>query len=98
MQRMFANAFKHFRVQHGLTQAVVAKRAGIAQSEVSRLEDGFHWPSFNTTRRLCKAIGVDEKTFCHFMANDILALPQEVWDGLNEDKEDEENERSYKHK
>lgn len=89
MQRIFANAFQHFRAKSGLTQSVVARKAGIAQSEVSKLEDGFHWPSFKTTRKLIKAIGTDEKSFCHFIAHDILEQPQEVWDGL---KEDEENE------
>ena len=43
MERMFANAFRYFRNKAGLTQAVVARKAGLDQSEISKLEDGFHW-------------------------------------------------------
>ena len=79
MERMFANAFRYFRNKAGLTQAVVARKAGLDQSEISKLEDGFHWPSFRTMRRMCHAIGVTEKTFGHYLAHDILNLASEAW-------------------
>ena len=79
MERMFANAFKYFRNKAGLTQAVVARKARLNQSEISKLEDGFHWPSFKTVIRLCHAIGVTEKTFSYYLAHDLLNLPSEVW-------------------
>ena len=90
MQRMFADAFRHFRHKAGLTQALVAKKAGIAQSEVSRLEDGFHWPSFKTVRKICRAIGVKEKIFCRYLAHNLLNLPSEVWLSMEEDDDEYE--------
>lgn len=72
MERMFANAFKYFRNSAGLTQATVAKKAELNQSEISRLEDGFHWPSLKTVKKVCNAIGVTEKNFCYYLAHDIL--------------------------
>jgi len=87
MERMFANTFKYFRNKAGLTQALVAKKAGLDQSEISKLEDGFHWPSFKTVRRMCNAIGVTEKSFCHYLAHDLLSLPSEVWTALHENKD-----------
>ena len=86
MERMFANAFKHFRNKAGLTQAIVAQKAELDQSEISRLEDGFHWPSFKTVRKICKAIGITEKIFCFHLANDILNSPPEVWTTVYDDE------------
>ena len=77
MERMFANAFKYFRNKAGLTQALVAQKAGLDQSEISKLEDGFHWPSFKTVIKMCNAIGITEKSFCNYVANDLLNLPSD---------------------
>jgi len=63
MERMFANTFKYFRNKAGLTQALVAKKAGLDQSEISKLEDGFHWPSFKTVIKMCNAIGVSSPEY-----------------------------------
>lgn len=87
MERMFGNAFKYFRNKAGLTQTVVARKAGLDQSEISKLEDGFHWPSFKTLRRMCNAIGVTEKAFSYYLAHDLLNLPPEAWATIYEDKE-----------
>lgn len=87
MERMFANTFKYFRNKAGLTQALVAKKAGLDQSEISKLEDGFHWPSFKTVIKMCNAIGVTEKVFSLHLANEILNLPPEVWTTIYEDKD-----------
>ena len=51
MERMFANAFRYFRNKAGLTQAVVARKAGLDQSEISKLEDGFHWAMQSALRK-----------------------------------------------
>ena len=85
MERMFANAFKYFRNKAGLTQVLVARKAGLDQSEISRLEGGYHWPSFKTTRRVCNAIGITEKIFFCYLAHDLLSWPSEVWDAIRED-------------
>ena len=99
MQRIFANALKHLREKKGLSQAVVAKRAGIAQSEVSRLEGGTHWPSYKTILKLMVAIEADGEFFGHFIAHDILSWDQKVWNSFNEDiknykEEKKKNERT----
>ena len=44
------------RVASGLTQAEVAKRMGITQPTIARLESG-HKPSFKTLERYAEAVG-----------------------------------------
>ena len=45
------------RVAQGLTQKELAKRSGIAQGEISKLENGIANPSLKTLRRLAAAMG-----------------------------------------
>ena len=42
--RTFANAFKYFRKQAGLTQTEAAELTELSQSAISRFEDGDNWP------------------------------------------------------
>ena len=42
----------------GWTQEELAKKAGLLQSHISRLEIGMHAPTKNTIDRLAKALGV----------------------------------------
>ncbi|MBR4235385.1 MAG: helix-turn-helix transcriptional regulator [Clostridia bacterium] len=45
------------RVAQGLTQKELAKRSGIAQGDISKLENGIANPSLKTLRRLAAAMG-----------------------------------------
>jgi transcriptional regulator with XRE-family HTH domain len=49
---------KRLRAQRGWSQAVLAKRAGLAMQYVARLERGQHDPSLSTLTRLAKALKV----------------------------------------
>jgi len=44
------------RAEAGLTQAELAKKAGITQAQVSRLESG-QWPTPATIEKLARALG-----------------------------------------
>jgi transcriptional regulator with XRE-family HTH domain len=46
------------RARRKLTQAELARRAGIHQVTVARLENGTHRPSMDTLQRLAKALRV----------------------------------------
>ena len=47
------------RAQAGLSQRALARRAGVAQSEIARIEGGRQDPSFNRLERLLRAAGYD---------------------------------------
>ncbi len=48
-----------YRVDQGLTQTELAKRLGMNQSAVARLEAGDHEPSLATLRRLAQVLGLE---------------------------------------
>jgi DNA-binding XRE family transcriptional regulator len=45
-----------YRVDHSLTQAELARRLGMRQPHVARLEAGDHEPSLTTLRRLARCL------------------------------------------
>ena len=48
-----------YRADHGLTQSELARRVGMRQPHVARLESGEHEPSVATLARLADALGLD---------------------------------------
>jgi transcriptional regulator with XRE-family HTH domain len=52
-----ANIVREARRRSGLTQAELAKRAGVAKSTVGRIESGARVPSADTVERLVEAAG-----------------------------------------
>jgi DNA-binding XRE family transcriptional regulator len=46
------------RTAKNLTQDEVAKRSGLTQEAISRLESGKHWPHIDTLRNYARALGV----------------------------------------
>jgi DNA-binding XRE family transcriptional regulator len=55
---VFASKLRKHREAKGVTQAELAKRAGIGQAMISLLEQGDRKPSWQTTCRVAKALGV----------------------------------------
>ena len=53
-----AKRLKKLRAERGLTQAALAKRAGVTLSYIGRLEIGRHDPQLSTLHRLAKALNV----------------------------------------
>ncbi len=53
---LFANQLIHARLGKGLTQVQLAKKAGMQQSAIARLENGGASPHFNTMSRIAKAL------------------------------------------
>ncbi len=62
-KRALANAVSlevvKYRAKHGLSQTALAKRLGMNQSAIARLEAGEHNPTFETLCRLSSALGME---------------------------------------
>jgi transcriptional regulator with XRE-family HTH domain len=54
----FAKRLKSLRAKRGITQAALAKRAGVTLSYIGRLEIGRHDPQLSTLMKLAKALKV----------------------------------------
>lgn len=52
------NTFRELRVQRGLSQAALARRARVHPADVSRWESGHAIPYRGQVRRLARALGV----------------------------------------
>lgn len=48
-----------FRVENGLSQAELARRCGVSQPAIARLERGEHEPRLATLRRVAHALDAD---------------------------------------
>jgi transcriptional regulator with XRE-family HTH domain len=48
-----------FRMEHGLSQAELARRCGVSQPAIARLERGEHEPRLATLRRVAHALEAD---------------------------------------
>ncbi len=48
-----------YRVDHGLSQTGLARKLGMHQSAIARLEAGDHEPSLATLSRLARKLGVE---------------------------------------
>ncbi len=53
-----ARRLKRLREHQGLTQAQLARKAGLTLGYIGRLEIGMHDPSLSTLRKLAKALKV----------------------------------------
>lgn len=51
------------RKDRKLSQEAVAYRAGLEQSDVSKIERGLRRPSIESARKLATAVGLDESAF-----------------------------------
>lgn len=52
---LVAMAILDLRVEHGMTQARLAKKTGMKQPAIARLEAGMHVPNPKTLARIAKA-------------------------------------------
>lgn len=48
-----------YRAEHGLSQTALARRLGMSQPAIARLESSEHNPTFPTLLRLSKALGIE---------------------------------------
>ena len=53
------HAVREFRVERGMSQAELARRAGVTPSHVSLVESGKRQPSLGTLTRLSEALRVE---------------------------------------
>ena len=56
--RAVANEVIRYRIEHGLTQSALARKLGVSQPLIGRLELGEHEPKFSTLQRLSSVLGL----------------------------------------
>jgi ribosome-binding protein aMBF1 (putative translation factor) len=59
--RAVAKRLVEYRVEHGLTQTALARKLGMKQPAIARLEAAEHNPSFDTLTRLSSSLGIEFK-------------------------------------
>ena len=57
--RAMANRLIAYRVEHDLSQTALARKLGMSQPAVSRLEIGEHVPTLPTLIRIVKTLGIE---------------------------------------
>jgi transcriptional regulator with XRE-family HTH domain len=75
--RVAGDLLRLARVKAGLTQAVLAERAGVAQTLISAYENGRRQPTLPTLMRLLEAAGFDLRM--RLEAPDVQARAVEEW-------------------
>jgi transcriptional regulator with XRE-family HTH domain len=75
--RVAGDLLRLARVKAGLTQAVLAERAGVAQTLISAYENGRRQPTLPTLMRLLDAAGFDLRM--RLEAPDVQARAVEEW-------------------
>ena len=81
MDKMFANTFIYFRKKAHLTQSELALAMGIAQSQISKIEEGTHLPKIPTIAKFCNTLGISGNEFLLHMGLDLIAtaLNEIIW-------------------
>jgi len=59
LARAVASRIVAYRAQHGLSQTALARRLGMKQPAIARLEAGDHNPSLDTLTRLAQGLGME---------------------------------------
>jgi transcriptional regulator with XRE-family HTH domain len=57
--RAVANRLVAYRAAHGLSQSALARRLGMSQPAVARLEMGEHLPTLTTLARIARALDIE---------------------------------------
>jgi transcriptional regulator with XRE-family HTH domain len=73
-----ARQILRIRIETGLTQEELAKKAGTRQATVSRLENGVAHPSLSFLKRIAKAVGARLKVEFEHPALETDAKPEAV--------------------
>jgi transcriptional regulator with XRE-family HTH domain len=61
-------SFAKLRMEHGLSQAELARRIGTSQSRMSRIEAGLDDPRYSTLVKISAVLGVDFNTLSKVLA------------------------------
>lgn len=59
LARWLAVEVAHYRTEHDLSQRQLAKRLGVHQSDVARMESGEHTPTLERLIRICGGLGIE---------------------------------------
>ena len=87
MKRAFGSILYELRKKANLTQVDLAKKSGLSQSEISRLESGYRWPVLRTLRALGKALETDLGKLIKMTGDEFDKPDAQRWRSLNDDEE-----------
>lgn len=59
LARAVATRLVVYRAEHGLSQSGLARKLGMQQPAIARLEAGDHTPTLDTLRRLSRGLGIN---------------------------------------
>jgi transcriptional regulator with XRE-family HTH domain len=74
--RAIAIQIIRYRAEHGLSQTALARRLGVSQASVGRLELGEHEPKISTLRNLSEKLGMRFLIDIHPQGQDPAAISQ----------------------
>ncbi len=55
----FGKKLKHLRILKGLTQSQLAELAGVHDKHISKLEQGYYEPNYETLQKIAKALDLN---------------------------------------
>jgi len=87
MKRAFGNTLYMLRKKAQLTQAELAKKSGLSQSEISRLEGGYRYPVLKTIHAICKALNTDLAQLLRITCDEYEKPEAEKWRSLSDDND-----------
>ncbi len=91
--KIFGERLRCLRIQAGLSQEVLAERAGIHTTYVGQLERGEKNPTVDTVMKLCRGLGVPiEQMFAHLDAVDAGDIPAQCYELVRSRPEAEQKE------
>jgi transcriptional regulator with XRE-family HTH domain len=67
---------KNLRISNGMSQNTLAKKAGIAQSTLSYVENGCKQPKFETLQSVCQGLGIS--VFELLAYNEIASMTEKL--------------------
>jgi transcriptional regulator with XRE-family HTH domain len=73
--RAVANHVIRFRAERNLSQTALARKVGVSQPVIARLESGEHEPTVSTLRKLSQALGIRFSIDIHPIGRDISGFP-----------------------
>ncbi len=81
---------KHFRQLAGLTQEALAEKVNIHEKQISRIEAGVHFPTFDNFMKILQALNIEMKDFKSEKENITISKSKEkLVQIINSSKEQE---------
>ena len=90
-KRALGNAVYALRKKLNLTQSEFAKKSGLSQSAISRIESGQRWSTDRTLDLLGEALGIDPMEIMKLTYDEHNKPEAQRWRSLKDDDDKEES-------